>query len=155
MSLVDVLNYFVTHRLPLIFSTELLFREMGYSRPLHEYFTDADKIAKDILSNFSLLEKAVAQFDTRFTLRALRSVSSLRKRLDGRILCQAILLTYTTNRDTAKVLLDATGETPKSVQRFFANTDKKPEFKNKERKEIIPEIDIYVAILIQVYNSLK
>src|SRR6185436_4120256 len=69
----------------------------------------ADYRTKDILSNFSLLEKAVAQFDTRFTLRALRSISSLRKKLDGRILCQAILVTYPPSNSSAKVLLEATG----------------------------------------------
>ena len=114
----------------------------------------ADKATKDILTNFGLLEKAVAQFDTRFTLRALRSISSLRKRLTGRILCQAILVTYPTSNPTAKVLLESTGETPSSVQSLFTGPDKKIDLKATQKKDVIPEIDVYVAILIQVWHTM-
>src|SRR5450759_3690375 len=37
--------------------------------------------SEEIRAQFPLLERAVAQFDTRFTLRAIRSISSLRKKL--------------------------------------------------------------------------
>lgn len=110
----------------------------------------ADPLDKDIRCNFTLLERAVAQFDTRFTLRALRSISSLRKRLTDHILCSVIVLTYQPNNPTARILIEAIGmdgETITDVVSQYA-----AEFSNSKQslKEIIPEIDVYIAILIQV-----
>ncbi|KAF2455296.1 proteasome regulatory subunit C-terminal-domain-containing protein [Lineolata rhizophorae] len=121
----------------------------------------AANTAKDIRGNFALLERAVAQFDTRFTLRALRSISSLRKRLSPRIICQAIVMTYPQGDPTAKTLMQATGESPDALRDVLAKvedmqmtdavTTNNAGSKQKEPKEVIPEIDIYIAILIQVY----
>lgn len=117
----------------------------------------------DIKSNFSLLERAVALFDTRFSLRALRSISSLRKRLTPDIIAQAIAETYPATGpsiEPAKALLAAIsrGDTmlgqqgPSEMEVDSEVT--KPTTKaasKKEVKEIIPEIDIFLGILIQVY----
>ena len=115
----------------------------------------ADSLDKDIRSNFTLLERAVAQFDTRFTLRALRSISSLRKRLTDRILCSVIVLTYQPNNPTARILIEAIGMDGEAIADVASQYA--AEFSNSKQslKEIIPEIDVYIAILIQVGTLLQ
>ena len=110
----------------------------------------ADPLDQDIRSSFTLLERAVAQFDTRFTLRALRSISSLRKRLTDRILCSVIVLTYQPNNPTARILIEAIGMDGEAITDVVSQYA--AEFSNSKQslKEIIPEIDVYIAILIQV-----
>lgn len=103
-----------------------------------------------IKSNFALLEKAVAQFDSRFTLRALRSISFLRKKLSGPVLSSVVASTYPANTDneTPHVLFRAIGlDEPGS---FRAKEEWK---KGPATKDPIPEIDIFLAILIQVLYS--
>ncbi|KAK2626264.1 hypothetical protein QTJ16_004526 [Diplocarpon rosae] len=93
-----------------------------------------DPVAKavaDIKSNFPLLERAVTLFDARFSLRALRSVSSIRKRLTPDILAQVIIETYPSPNPAAKSLLKGAVK--------------------KEPKEIVPEVDIFLGILVQIY----
>jgi 26S proteasome regulatory subunit N3 len=115
----------------------------------------------DIKSNFALLDRAVALFDARFSLRALRSISSIRKRLTPDILAQAISETYTSSSagaSGAQQLLLAIGRPDVSLGRqpgpeMEIDSDSKASGKNgakKELKEVIPEIDIFLAILTQV-----
>ncbi|KAI0449411.1 putative proteasome regulatory particle subunit [Xylaria acuta] len=113
----------------------------------------------DIKSNFALLDRAVALFDSRFTLRALRSISSLRKRLTPEILSQVIAETFSpTSAGVAKQLLTAIGKGDVSLGRQSSadmeiDSDSKgsKNSSKKENKDIIPEIDIFLGILIQVY----
>ncbi|KAF2711742.1 hypothetical protein K504DRAFT_465481 [Pleomassaria siparia CBS 279.74] len=105
----------------------------------------------DIRASFILLERAVAQFDTRFTLRALRSISSLRKRLTDRVLCSVIVLTYSPSNTTARVLIEAIGMDGKTIQGVVAQYKEEIALNKGNPKEPIPEIDVYIAILIQVY----
>ncbi|KAI3331052.1 putative proteasome regulatory particle subunit [Ustulina deusta] len=115
----------------------------------------------DIKSNFALLDRAVALFDSRFTLRALRSISSLRKRLTPDILSQVIADTFpptSASAAVAKQLLAAIGKADvplgrqPSADMEIDNDSKSPKNgSKKENKDIIPEIDIFLAILIQVY----
>lgn len=112
----------------------------------------------DIKSNFALLDRAVALFDARFSLRALRSVSSIRKRLTPEILAQVIVETFpatATSANAAKQLLVALGKEhlPLGQQAAVEDSDAKGPAKNgskKEAKDVIPEIDIFLGILIQV-----
>lgn len=116
----------------------------------------------DVKSNFALLDRAVALFDARFTLRALRSVSSIRKRLTPDILAQVIVETFpatVTSGNVAKQLLITLGKEhlplgQQSATDSAMDVDSKAPVKNggkKETKEVIPEIDIFLGILIQVY----
>ncbi|AEO67978.1 6cf483f8-205b-4a21-9fa9-07615365c5d3 [Thermothielavioides terrestris] len=116
----------------------------------------------DIKSNFALLDRAVAQFDARFSLRALRSISSIRRRLTPDILAQAISETYASSSasaDVAKRMLLAIGRPDVSLGRQPGpemEIDSEPKAaaaKNgarKEVKEVIPEVDVFLGILTQV-----
>jgi 26S proteasome regulatory subunit N3 len=92
------------------------------------------------------------QFDSRFTLRALRSISSLRKKLDDRTLFEAIITTYNVGDDTAGVLIKATGIPMDQARKIVkeVETREKSPLDAKVKKDVIPEVDIYLAILIQV-----
>ncbi|KAI0906265.1 putative proteasome regulatory particle subunit [Ustulina deusta] len=115
----------------------------------------------DIKSNFALLDRAVALFDSRFTLRALRSISSLRKRLTPDILSQVIADTFpptSASAAVAKQLLAAIGKAdvplgrqPSADMEIDSDSKSPKNGSKKENKDIIPEIDIFLAILIQVY----
>ncbi|KIN00895.1 hypothetical protein OIDMADRAFT_162819 [Oidiodendron maius Zn] len=110
----------------------------------------------DIKSNFPLLERAVALFDARFSLRALRSISSIRKRLTPDILAQVIAETYPSTSPIAKSLLVAldreniTFGKPVSSE-MEIDVESKTRNGKKEPKEIIPEIDVFLGILTQIY----
>jgi len=135
---------------------------------------DADKTAEgevkvdpvaqtinDIKSNFALLDRAVALFDARFSLRALRSISSIRKRLTPDILAQAISETYpssSASANVAKQMLQAIGRSDVSLGRqpgpeMEIDSEPKASGKNgtkKEVKDVIPEVDVFLGILTQV-----
>ncbi|KAK3486677.1 proteasome regulatory subunit C-terminal-domain-containing protein [Neurospora hispaniola] len=114
----------------------------------------------DIKSNFALLDRAVALFDPRFSLRALRSISSIRKRLTPDILAQVVSETFSAsspNTQVAEHLLlavDRPNVTLGSSSEMEIDSGSKSPAKNggkKEPKEIIPEIDIFLGILAQVH----
>ncbi|KAH6847276.1 proteasome regulatory subunit C-terminal-domain-containing protein [Chaetomium sp. MPI-CAGE-AT-0009] len=115
----------------------------------------------DIKSNFALLDRAVALFDARFSLRALRSISSIRKRLTPGILAQAISETYLSSSASANVarqMLEAIGQSDVSLGRqpgpeMEIDSEPKVAGKNgvkKEPKDVIPEVDVFLGILTQV-----
>ncbi|KAL1843579.1 hypothetical protein VTJ49DRAFT_862 [Mycothermus thermophilus] len=124
----------------------------------------ADPVAQtinDIKSDFAHLDRAVALFDARFTLRALRSISSIRKRLTPDILAQVIAETYTPSSagaPFAKQMLQAIGRPDVSLgrqpgQEMEIDSEPKAAGKNgakKETKEAIPEVDVFLGILTQV-----
>jgi 26S proteasome regulatory subunit N3 len=110
----------------------------------------ADPSTTDIRSNFALLERAVAQFDSRFALRALRSISSLRKRLTDRVLCSVIILTYSPNNATARTFIEYIGMDGEAIQSVVSQYKEEVQLNKTNAKEPIPEIDVYIAILIQV-----
>ncbi|KAL8306799.1 hypothetical protein RB597_001387 [Gaeumannomyces tritici] len=124
---------------------------------------ESSRKTKDIKSNFALLEKAVAHFDARFSLRALRSISSLRKRLTSDIIAQAIVETFpatVVSGNAAKQLLLSIGKEGLQLRRQPGSEmeidgeprgQAKSNTSKKEAKEIIPEIDIFIGILIQVF----
>lgn len=117
----------------------------------------------DIKSNFALLDRAVALFDPRFTLRALRSISSLRKRLNPDILAQAIAESFpasSASTEVATELLEAIDKEDVQLGRQSGaemEIDSEPKSsakssrKEKEIKEPIPEVEIFLGILIQVH----
>lgn len=115
----------------------------------------ADPTTIDIRGNFVLLERAVAQFDTRFTLRALRSISSLRKRLTDRVLCSVIILTYSPNNATARTFIEYIGMDGEAIQSVVSQYKEEVQLNKTSAKEPLPEVDVYIAILIQVSSSAR
>lgn len=91
--------------------------------------------SEEIRAQYPLLERAVAQFDTRFTLRAIRSISSLRKKLS----------------ETSIASLNA----KKPVRELLAEAEKQLFKATEAKKESIPEFNIYLGILLQVCTYLS
>lgn len=61
---------------------------------------------------------------------------------------EVIVLTYFPNNQTAKVLLEAVGANGQDLfQKYTAELSVSGK---QDKKEVIPEIDVYIAILIQV-----
>lgn len=115
-------------------------------------------VKSDIKANFQLLEKAVAQFDARFTLRVLRSISSIRKHLSSDLLAQVITETYGPTNAIAKTLLSTLGKEdvpftdPSSSEMDVDQPSKDRNSKHSSStKEILPEVDTYLSILVQIY----
>ncbi|KAI6245820.1 putative 26S proteasome regulatory subunit rpn3 [Erysiphe necator] len=110
----------------------------------------------DIKNNFPLLERAVTLFDARFSLRALRSIPSIRKRLSPDILAQVIVETYPSTNSIARLLLtaiekeqaDASGPLSSEMD---IDSDIKSKSMKKDQRNVIPEIDVFLGILIQIY----
>ncbi|KAG6004827.1 hypothetical protein E4U54_000475 [Claviceps lovelessii] len=111
----------------------------------------------------TVADRAVALFDARFSLRALRSISIVRKRMTPDIIGQVIVDTLpatspSSSGNIAETLLAAIGREnmPLSRQAGSEMEVDSVEYKSvkngkKETKDIIPEIDIFLGILIQVY----
>lgn len=103
----------------------------------------------DIQNNFGLLERAVTHFDARFTLRVLRSISSMRKQITPDVLAEVIVDTYSSSNPTATFLLEAIGKSDAfevASSKMDVDSDKP-----KATREILPEVDTYLSILVQIY----
>jgi 26S proteasome regulatory subunit N3 len=111
----------------------------------------ADPTTVDIRANFALLERAVAQFDSRFALRALRSISALRRRLTDRVLCSVVILTYPPTNATARTFIEFIGMDGAAIQSVVAQYKDEVQANKTAAREPLPEVDVYIAILIQVY----
>ncbi|KAL5337542.1 isoprenoid synthase domain-containing protein [Aspergillus crustosus] len=108
------------------------------------------KAIQDIKTNFTLLERAVAHFDPRFTLRVLRSISSMRKQITADVLAEVIVDTYPKSSTTTSFLLSAIDHATAIEGAGASKTDLDAD-KTKPTKEILPEIDIYLSILVQIF----
>ena len=116
----------------------------------------------DIKAHFSLLERAVSQFDARFTLRVLRSLSFIRKTLSADILIQVITDIYPSTDSTSRFLLAAIERQKSSGSGLNASSEMDVDVQEKQKtslpskspvsaKEVLPEVDIYLSILVQIY----
>ena len=128
----------------------------------HIYWQLANCIISDIKANFTLLERAVAQFDARFILRVLRSISSIRTPLSQDLLAQVITETYSSTNPVARTLLaalgkeDASFEKPDALSEMDIDTHAKdkPQATGKPTttpKDVLPEVDTYLSILVQIH----
>lgn len=128
---------------------------------LHANMTDLFYI--DIKANFSLLERAVAQFDSRFTLRVLRSISSTRKYLSPDMLAQIITESYPSSSAVAKSLLAALGKEDVTFENSEAGLEMEIDVPSKTTsqpsaaktatasKDLLAEVDTYLSILVQIH----
>lgn len=114
----------------------------------------------EIRALFPLLERAVQQFDTRFTLRALRAISSIRKKLSDEVLVRVVGSTYQPDQPPFRILLQSAGIEPGNAKKILdsvrakeeekASADKQKDSKKEANKEVIPEVDVFLSILVQV-----
>ncbi|KAI9892606.1 MAG: 26S proteasome non-ATPase regulatory subunit [Vezdaea aestivalis] len=111
----------------------------------------------DIKGNFALLERAVAQFDARFSLRVLRSISSIRKRLSAEVIAKVVTERYVPSSRFAQTLL-AVVDKSNSFEKTPATVEMEIDSENKSSAQsktppviLLPEIDIYLSILVQVF----
>ncbi|KAL8788457.1 MAG: hypothetical protein Q9213_001680 [Squamulea squamosa] len=115
------------------------------------------KALSDIKANYALLERAVTHFDARFTLRVLRSISSIRKHLSSDLLAQVLTETYPATSTTAKALLAAIGKENASFEPVGTSSEMDLDLQKDKAKstpaarDTIPEVDFYLAILVQIY----
>ncbi|KKA29172.1 hypothetical protein TD95_003712 [Thielaviopsis punctulata] len=117
-------------------------------------------VSKDIKANAALLDRAVTLFDSRFSLRALRSISLIRKRLNPDVIATAISEIYpatSASASVAKGLLAVIGRENVTLgasttsEMDIDSEPKKTAKKEKEPKDVIPEVGVFIGILIQVY----
>lgn len=99
-------------------------------------------------------------FDARFSLRVLRSISSIRSRLTPDILAQVIREAFPSQDSVAELLLSAikmnessADGPPSSEMEIDADPRQSsaPSNKPATSKEILPEVEVYLSILVQVY----
>lgn len=114
-------------------------------------------IYSDIKANYLLLERAVTHFDARFTLRALRSISTIRKHLSSDLLAQIVTETYSSTNPTAKALLAALSQENASfgpndtASEMDVDSQKDKTKPTNTPKDTLPEVDFYLAILVQIH----
>lgn len=97
----------------------------------------------EIKQNFALLERGVANFDPRFSLRVLRSVPSLRRRLNAGILTKVVTDAYSAEHPSARTLLAFINQDGMEIE---SSTDQVAGVGG-----ILPEIDVYISFLVQIY----
>lgn len=99
-------------------------------------------VLNEIKQNFGLLERGVANFDPRFSLRVLRSVPSMRRKLTADILSKVISETYPPDHPSARTLLPLLSG---------MDTEVSSEGSSVLNGNILPEIDVYINFLVQVF----
>lgn len=108
---------------------------------------------QEIKANLPLLERAVSQFDPRFSLRVLRSIPAVRKQVSADVLATVVTDAYPTPTATAMSLLTAVKDDPsfptQKVEEWYSR--KEAQQQKGSPKEVLPEVDVYLSILVQVY----
>jgi 26S proteasome regulatory subunit N3 len=89
-----------------------------------------------------MLERAVTLFDARYTLRALRSIASLRRKLTPEILAKVINEYYPAGHQSRAFLLGQIGQSEPAMEVEGAEAD---------ASKVLHEVDIYLHLLVQVY----
>ncbi|KAF8543597.1 proteasome regulatory subunit C-terminal-domain-containing protein [Trichophaea hybrida] len=103
-------------------------------------------IANDIKQNFTLLERAVTLFDSRFTLRVLRSIASLRRKITPEIIAKVIQEYYPPGHASLSELLRVIGQAESIMEVEHEGAETK-----KLTQDVLPEIDVYLHLLVQIY----
>lgn len=104
-------------------------------------------INTEIKDNFNLLERAVTLFDARFTLRVLRTISSLRRRLTPEILARIVRDTYPVDHSSVRRLEAVIGYDGAAMEVDGADSTAK----ESPSGTVLPEVDIYIHLLTQIY----
>ena len=100
------------------------------------------------------------QFDARFSLRVLRSISSMRKHLTPEVVAEVVTSTYPSTSPVAKSILAAIEKEDASFETATQGSEMEIDSQTKDKnaikgastpKDILPEVDTYMSILVQVY----
>ncbi|TFK26631.1 diphenol oxidase-A2 [Coprinopsis marcescibilis] len=101
----------------------------------------------EIKANAALLERAVTSLEPRFTHRVLRTLTSLRKKLDSKVLTDAVEEIYHKDGAVKKELLGwIPAPTAVSEMEIDASAAK-----STSTSEPVPEVEIYLRLLILHY----
>ncbi|CAG8452911.1 4389_t:CDS:10 [Paraglomus occultum] len=101
-------------------------------------------VLADLKQNFALLERAVATIESRFITRVLRTIASIRKRLNANVLSQAIQLAFPRDSPDRSKLLDYLGKESGVMEVDFDED-------TREQVPILPEIDFYLSLMVMIY----
>ncbi|KAI5857995.1 proteasome regulatory subunit C-terminal-domain-containing protein [Tricharina praecox] len=99
----------------------------------------------EIKQNFILLERAVNLFDARYTLRVLRSIASLRRKITPEIIAKIVDEAYPVENKSRSKLLSVLGhsgsvmEVEREIEIYTISPD------------VLHEIDVYLHLLTQIY----
>ncbi|KAF9433517.1 26S proteasome non-ATPase regulatory subunit [Entomortierella beljakovae] len=100
-------------------------------------------VIADIKQHFVLFTRSVKTHETRFATRALRSVSSLRKRLTGQVLARAITNSYTKDDESRRRLLS------------YLDSEALASVTAEDESSVVrsdpPEVDIYLHLLVMIF----
>lgn len=128
-----------------------------YVSPTHVYPTTYESTSYSspslavITNNFALINSAVQSFDSRFTLRALRSISTLRKSPTfAAAIAHAIRTAYPKASNRGRQILEEL--LPSEAVKEAASSTTTPNgdaFPQEE--QVHPEIWAYLGVLVQVY----
>ncbi|KAF9568672.1 PCI-domain-containing protein [Agrocybe pediades] len=100
----------------------------------------------EIKNNAALIDRAVSTLEPRFTHRVLRTLTSLRKRIDDSILRNAIDEIYAKDDSVHKTLikwLPGTSSTSTEAQEMDVDSSSKP-----PQASLAPEAEMYLRLLI-------
>ncbi|KAF3927182.1 hypothetical protein ABW20_dc0103458 [Dactylellina cionopaga] len=118
------------------------------SNELDQQLKDRNAVITDITANFTLLERAVANFDARFTLRVLRSLNTLRKRFTAPILADVVKKTFPPSHPAFSSLISMLAD---DSQPSSHDVPMEIDAESKVPNVILPEIDIYLHLAVQIY----
>ncbi|KAK6352684.1 26S proteasome non-ATPase regulatory subunit [Orbilia blumenaviensis] len=118
------------------------------SDDLDKSLKERNAVIADITANFALLERAVANFDARYTLRVLRSLNTLRKRFTASILADVVKKTFPPSHPAlvslGSLLADSSSARDDDIAMDVDSDTRSPDL-------ILPEVDIYLHLAVQVY----
>nr|ASF90209.1 hypothetical protein SPAR04377 [Bartheletia paradoxa] len=106
-------------------------------------------VIADVKHNLVLLERAVSTVEPRFTARVLRTITSLRKRVDGEILSKAVEESYPKDSASKSLLLSflpssGSGSMEVDIPAPVVGAA-------KSSSEVLPEIDTYLRLLVIIW----
>ncbi|TPX56637.1 hypothetical protein PhCBS80983_g04383 [Powellomyces hirtus] len=104
-------------------------------------------VLSEIKQNISLLDRAVATLEGRFTTRALRATASIRKRLSPDNLSQALNVYFPEGTTRKASLLEHVGKTSHAMQVDATET----QTESNDGKKFLPEHEIYLSYLVLLY----
>ncbi|KAG1823481.1 PCI domain-containing protein [Suillus subaureus] len=109
---------------------------------------------QEIKANIALIDRAINDLETRFTHRVLRSLTALRKRINDKVLRDAIEENYPKDSAVKNSLLSWLPPAPPAEQSMEvdttseANATAPPPPSSKPTSDPVPEAEIYLRLLI-------